>query len=258
MRSGLRHRHWLGRPAVRAMGLSAAVVALAPTASAQDLPLQTSLPPDAAPPFVLSVGGVARDRAIACLTAAVYYEAGRQPREGQEAVAQVVLNRVRHPGFPKSVCGVVYEGAARTTGCQFSFACDGSARRRPLPARWSAAEAVAIAALDGHVAVQVGASTHYHALSVRPAWRTTLVETVRLGAHVFYRMPGALGSPAALVGRYSGDEPAAPMAGITTAPSPPPASPPAPGASRFSVWGVPVADVSVRRSVIVISPPPAS
>jgi hypothetical protein len=245
------------------MGLSAALVAVARAASAQDLAPLTPSPaaqlsaPDAAPPFVLPVGGAARDRAVACLTAAIYYEAGREPRDGQEAVAQVVLNRVRHPGFPKSVCGVVYEGAGRATGCQFSFTCAGSTRRRPLPARWRAAEAVALAALDGHVAAEVGASTHYHALSVRPAWRTTLVQTARIGAHVFYRMPGALGSPAALIGVYSADEPSAPPGEAASAASAP-AARPAPGAALFQVWGLPVADVAVRRREIVISPAPAS
>lgn len=252
MRRAFSRRHRLGDLAAKALGLAASAAAQA--ASSQE-PQPTT--PGAAPPFILPVDGVARQRAIACLTAAIYYEAGRQPREGQEAVAQVVLNRVRHPAFPKSVCGVVYEGAARATGCQFSFACDGSTRRAPLPARWTAAEAVALAALEGHVAAQVGASTHYHALSVSPAWRTTLVETARLGAHVFYRMPGALGSPAALVGRYSGDEPLAPAAEIATA-SPPPAPVRAPGAASFSVWGLPVADVSVHRHEIVVSPAPAS
>jgi hypothetical protein len=190
-----RHRSW--GLAAQALCLAASGFALARTASAQDTAPSA---PEAAPPFVLPVDGVARDRAVACLTAAIYYEAGREPRDGQEAVAQVVLNRVRHPGFPKSVCGVIYEGAERATGCQFSFTCDGSTRRRPLPARWRAAEAVAMAALDGHVAAEVGASTHYHALSVRPAWRTTLVQTARIGAHVCAHggeRNGRVGAPSA-------------------------------------------------------------
>ncbi|HZZ88499.1 MAG TPA: cell wall hydrolase, partial [Caulobacteraceae bacterium] len=60
---------------------------------------------------------------LQCLTAAVYYEARGESREGQAAVAQVVLNRVRSPAFPKTVCGVVYQGAAQHS-CQFSFACN--------------------------------------------------------------------------------------------------------------------------------------
>ena len=71
-----------------------------------------------------------RRRALLCLTQAVYYEAGFEPLEGRRAVAQVVLNRMRHPAFPKSVCGVVYQGA-RDPVCQFSFVCDGSLYRAP-------------------------------------------------------------------------------------------------------------------------------
>ena len=61
-----------------------------------------------------------RRRALRCLTQAIYYEAALEPTEGQEAVAQVILNRVRDPNYANSICGVVFEGAERTTGCQFS------------------------------------------------------------------------------------------------------------------------------------------
>ena len=137
-------------------------------------------------------------RAVHCLTQAVYYEAATEPREGQEAVAQVVLNRLKHPAFPKSVCGVVFEGAERTTGCQFTFTCDGSLARPPVAWRWDAAERVAAAALAGRVANGVGASTHYHAVWMTPYWSASLVQTTRIGGHVFYRMPGGLGSPGLL------------------------------------------------------------
>ncbi|MFN5901342.1 MAG: cell wall hydrolase, partial [Novosphingobium sp.] len=70
--------------------------------------------------------GVDRSRALQCLAAAVYYEARSESDVGQRAVAQVVLNRVAHPSYPNTVCGVVYQGSERTTGCQFSFTCDGS------------------------------------------------------------------------------------------------------------------------------------
>ncbi len=84
----------------------------------------------AARPFLLGGSGAAdRLRSLDCLTAAIYYEAATEPTDGQRAVAQVVLNRVRHPAYPTTVCGVVFEGARRSTGCQFSFTCDGSLRR---------------------------------------------------------------------------------------------------------------------------------
>jgi hypothetical protein len=98
-----------------------------------------------------------RQRAIACLTAAVYYEARSEPTDGQRAVAQVVLNRVRDRAFPHSVCGVVYQGSTRRTGCQFSFTCDGSMNHPRDGAAWARAASVARAAFDGSVFAPVGA-----------------------------------------------------------------------------------------------------
>ena len=165
----------------------------------------------AARPFDLSGADVTdHRRALLCLTQAVYYEAGYEPAEGRRAVAQVVLNRMRHPAFPKSVCGVVYQGA-RLPVCQFSFVCDGSLYRRPAAATWKAAEAIAAAALDGYVERSVGAATHYHADYVAPYWAPMLAKISKIGAHIFYRWPGAWGSTAAFTGRYIG-EPSDPMA----------------------------------------------
>jgi spore germination cell wall hydrolase CwlJ-like protein len=157
-------------------------------------------------PFKIKAGGEDRARALQCLSEAVYYEAAREPRLGQEAVAQVVLNRVRHPAYPKSVCGVVYQGSARLTGCQFTFTCDGSLRWAPEPAVWRQARGVAERALDGHVAKSVGSATHYHAGYVAPYWAPSLVKMTKVGAHIFYRWTGPWGEPAAFTGRYAGRE----------------------------------------------------
>lgn len=143
--------------------------------------------------------------ALQCLTQAVYFEAGFEPMEGRRAVAQVVLNRVMHPAFPKSVCGVVYQGVNRPV-CQFSFTCDGSLNRRPNPLAWQEAEAVARGALNGYVESAVGYSTHYHANYVSPYWAPRLVKIVQVGAHIFYRWPGGLGTPGAFSGQYTGSE----------------------------------------------------
>jgi hypothetical protein len=150
-----------------------------------------------------------RRRALLCMTQAVYYEAGFEPLEGRRAVAQVVINRMRHPAFPKSVCGVVYQGA-RDPICQFSFVCDGSLYRRPALGAWKDAERIAAAALDGFVDKSVGAATHYHADYVAPYWAPRLAKIAQIGAHIFYRWPGAWGSTAAFTGRYIG-EPADPL-----------------------------------------------
>jgi hypothetical protein len=157
-------------------------------------------------PFVLKASAEDRERAVQCLAQAVYYEAAREPVQGQQAVAQVVLNRLRHPAFPKSVCGVVFQGSARDTGCQFTFTCDGALRWRPEAALWRNAEAVARRALAGYVDKDVGSATHYHAAYVAPYWAPALAKMTQVGQHIFYRWTGAWGEPAAFTGRYAGGE----------------------------------------------------
>ena len=161
-----------------------------------------------ATPFILlsAAAGSHALSAVDCLTAAVYYEAGHEPLAGQRAVAQVVLNRVRHPAFPASVCGVVFEGAARATGCQFTFTCDGSLLRTPTMEGWRHAQGVAIAALSGYVEPSVGHATHYHADYVRPYWADRLIKLHAIGAHIFYLWPGNAGTPRAFVDTYAGQE----------------------------------------------------
>lgn len=157
--------------------------------------------------FVLPKAAPEYDRALRCLTQAVYYEAALEPTDGQQAVAQVVLNRVRDPNYPNSVCGVVYQGAERVTGCQFSFTCDGSLARAPARWAWDRARKVAEEALAGHVARQVGTATHYHADYVLPYWSPTLGKITQIGAHIFYRWRGSAGETAAFTQRYAGREP---------------------------------------------------
>lgn len=158
-------------------------------------------------PFILRTTGEDRRRARRCLTQAIYYEAALEPTEGQEAVAQVVLNRVRDPNYPNTVCGVVFQGAERVTGCQFSFTCDGALAQGPVAWAWKRAEAVADRALNGHVAVKVGTATHYHADYVRPWWAPTLLKIDQIGAHIFYRWKGVYGETAAFSQGYAGKEP---------------------------------------------------
>jgi len=148
-----------------------------------------------------------RARALECLTSAIYYEAATEPDDGQQAVAQVILNRVRHPAFPATVCGVVYQGSEKTTGCQFSYACDGSMARVPSRTYWLRAMKVAAAALNGHVFAPVGLATHYHTYAVTPSWNRSLVMTAAIGAHFFHRWQGWWGTPAAFSQRYAGNEP---------------------------------------------------
>lgn len=153
--------------------------------------------------------GVDRNRALECLTAAVYYEARSESDQGQRAVAQVVLNRVAHPSYPNTVCGVVYQGSERSTGCQFSFTCDGSLARAPNRMFWYRAQNVARAALSGYVERSVGLATHYHTIAVSPYWAPSLRHIITIGAHRFYRFGGAAGEAGAFRFAYQGGEPVA-------------------------------------------------
>ena len=195
---------------LQAMGEQARIINAA-------LPFANS-PLRAAQPFVISGSELDRQRALLCLTQAVYYEAGFEPVEGRRAVAQVVLNRLRHPAFPKSICGVVYQGSGGGT-CQFTFVCDGALYRRPASDAWRQAEMIARAALSGYVETSVGEATHYHADYVAPRWAPLLAKVADIGQHIFYRWPGEWGQPAAFTGRYIG-EPRDPLNMRPPAPAP--------------------------------------
>jgi hypothetical protein len=164
--------------------------------------------PEAARPFNVQGDPAAADRSLECLTQAIYYEARGQSDDGQRAVAQVVLNRVRHPAYPNTVCGVVYQGSQRATGCQFTFTCDGSMYRRAIdPAAWDRARRIADAALHGSVYRPVGLATNYHTTAINPYWAPSLVPQVVLGAHIFYRRPGDGGRADAFTQAPAADDP---------------------------------------------------
>lgn len=133
----------------------------------------------------------AQERSVTCLTQAIVYEAGTEPVEGQQAVAQVILNRLHSPAYPKNLCDVVYQGSNRRTGCQFTFTCDGSLRRKMPDRLFLAARYVAQTALDGTLPDRVGGATHYHAYYVSPYWAPTLNRVARIGAHIFYQQKWA-------------------------------------------------------------------
>lgn len=167
----------------------------------------SSAPNPPARPFKLAALPPALDRAVDCLAAAQLYEAGDDP-EGERAVAQVVINRVRHPAFPKTICGVVFEGSERTTGCQFTFACDGAlARHRFSEAAWTTARFIARAALSGAVYKPVGHATHYHTDWVVPYWSASLDKVTAVKTHLFFRWTGWWGTPPAFNRRIDANEP---------------------------------------------------
>ena len=164
---------------------------------------------EAATPMLARGTSQDRFRAGQCLAMAAYYEAASEGDEGMRAVAQVVLNRVAHPAWPNTVCGVVFQGSERSTGCQFTFTCDGSMARGPSAAGWKAARRIADAALAGSVDARVGMATHYHTRDVSPYWAPSLNPVGAIGAHLFYTWRGAQGRRTAFTAHYAGSEPAA-------------------------------------------------
>lgn len=228
-----------------------------------ELPQPWSEPPVEHVTPLPDLGSMSRDdyeKALNCLTSAVYYEAAQEPLSGQEAVAHVVLNRLKHPHYPKSVCGVVYQGSERRTGCQFTFTCDGSLARLPSTTGWRAAQTVAERALKGNLTNIIGTATHYHTSWVHPSWSQSLVNLGQIGAHIFYRFPGLNGDPSAFTGTYAGGE-------STIAPPPAPRerfasqrrhqrtfSIRAPQPTVFSGWGLTIASLTRHGDEVVINP----
>jgi spore germination cell wall hydrolase CwlJ-like protein len=123
-----------------------------------------------------------------CLARAVYFEARSESALGQMAVAKVILNRVKAPNYPKSICGVVYQGSHRRNSCQFSFACDGQPDDVKQPAAWAQAKHIAKRAIDGDkkVAAQLNGALFYHADYVKPKWARSMRKVVKVGRHIFY------------------------------------------------------------------------
>ena len=172
------------------------------------IPFTTKLVFPAAP-FNFSGSLESKNRAIDCLASAMWYEAG-DDEIGQRSVGQVVLNRVRHPAFPNNICSVVFQGSERSTGCQFSYTCDGALRRIPSKSAWDRARVRATSALTGSVYEKVGLSTHYHTNWVHPAWSANLEKISEVHTHLFFRWAGKWGKLSAYFQPYSGKEPGIP------------------------------------------------
>lgn len=143
-------------------------------------------------------GGLTEDefraRELRCMATAIYFEARDEPVKGQIAVAQVVMNRIRSPFYPKTVCGVVYQGERNRHGCQFSFTCTGKRNAVKEKEEWATAVKLAKQVIAGEVWLnEVGYATHYHATYVHPPWRHELDKITQIGGHIFYKMrPGTI------------------------------------------------------------------
>lgn len=210
-------------------GVSGAASAQSPALADWQAPAQF-LPP--------SLGSESPAAAMQCLALAITYEAGFEPLAGKEAVAQVILNRVRHSAYPDTVCGVVWQGSQRRTGCQFTFTCDGSLRRQRNIAALIAAQQVAVRVLAGQTEDHVRGATHYHANYVAPYWAPSLTRVRQIATHIFYRTPGAAlrGDGAPIIVTLAASQASA----DERASQPPPARPanPAIKNGEFAPWGL--------------------
>ncbi|MCP4937401.1 MAG: cell wall hydrolase [bacterium] len=125
-----------------------------------------------------------------CMTTALYFEARSEPETGQIAVGQVVMNRVRSPDYPDTICGVIYQGSHRRTGCQFSFTCDGKIDKPNNKGQWKRSKRLANQILVGQTWLKsIGHATHYHADYVAPRWRRKMRRLKKIGRHIFYKAP---------------------------------------------------------------------
>jgi spore germination cell wall hydrolase CwlJ-like protein len=122
-----------------------------------------------------------------CLARAIYFEARSESELGQIAVAKVILNRVKDPEYPKTICGVVYQGSGRRNSCQFSFACDGLPDDVRSASAWAQAKRLAKKTIAGDAKVAaLTTATNYHADYVKPKWAKSMKRLVKIGRHIFY------------------------------------------------------------------------
>jgi spore germination cell wall hydrolase CwlJ-like protein len=164
----------------------------------------------------LGLTGKLRAKHEKCLADAIYFESRGEPLKGQEAVAQVVMNRVFSGKYPDNVCGVVYQNSHRYLACQFTFACEGKKLVVDEPDMWEQAKRIAHDTLDGKLWVkEVGKSTHYHAYWVRPSWVNEMKRLYKFGVHTFYR-PRAWGDGSDEPAWGAGAKPIAPQADAST------------------------------------------
>ena len=136
-----------------------------------------------------SIPGVP-DEQVECLAKNIYFEARNQDEYGKFAVANVTMNRVKDPGFPSTICDVVFQGPRRKLakfGCQFTWFCDGKPDIIRNKRLWKECMRIAMLALRyPHKDITIGA-THYHATYITPWWAKKLQRLVTVGDHIFYR-----------------------------------------------------------------------
>jgi spore germination cell wall hydrolase CwlJ-like protein len=129
------------------------------------------------------------DDAITCLARTIYWEAKRKDDVEMEAIANVVMNRLGHKGFPNTICGVVKQGHEQGA-CQFSWWCDGRSDDAKEDEPYSHAKEIARKALNRQLKDRIGGALYFHNRKVTPNWSSEYIRTVEVGEHVFYKPAG--------------------------------------------------------------------
>jgi N-acetylmuramoyl-L-alanine amidase len=134
-----------------------------------------------------SLGNTSSDAQISCLAKNIYWESRSEPRAGQLAVAHVTINRMVHPKFPATICGVVYQGDESTFGrCQFSWWCDGKSDHPTEHRAWKSAVELAAAVVSGRHSDPTNGALFFHHHKVRPHWATSKRLSAQIGKHLYY------------------------------------------------------------------------
>jgi spore germination cell wall hydrolase CwlJ-like protein len=135
------------------------------------------------------IGKEPLDDAVTCLARTLYWEAKGEGDAGMQAVANVVMNRLRHKGFPNTICGVVTQGHEQGS-CQFSWWCDGQPDNSEEPEPYTLAKEIARKALNRQLEDRTDGALYYHNHGITPSWSKQYIRTVEVGAHVFYKPAG--------------------------------------------------------------------
>lgn len=131
-------------------------------------------------------GAASVDDAIVCLSRTIYWEAKGGSDADMEAVANVVLNRLGHEGYPDTICGVVKQGSEKKA-CQFSWWCDGRSDQVQEDDRYAASKEIARKALNQQLADRTAGAMYFHDRNVKPAWASEYIRTAQTDKFVFYK-----------------------------------------------------------------------
>jgi spore germination cell wall hydrolase CwlJ-like protein len=131
-------------------------------------------------------GQAPMNEAITCLSRTIYWEAKGGSTADMEAVANVILNRIGHEGFPGTICEVVKQGSEKKA-CQFSWWCDGRSDHAEEESAYATSKEIARKALNQQLPDQTHGAMYFHDRNVKPEWATKYIKTAETGKFLFYK-----------------------------------------------------------------------